>query len=68
MRYLACELESLDQQTGECSSPVWVESPAVLDAMPSVEQANAVGGAIFAVCVVVYALRKILNPVVDRTE
>lgn len=68
MRYLACEDGALNPETGVCTSEVWVESPSLRDMLPTVEQANEVGMAIFGVLVAIHALKTIFRPSNDRTE
>lgn len=64
--HLTCDTAYLDTVTGECSSPVWAESPSVLDALPSREDANAVGAALFGACFLLYAAKKLLAPPSDH--
>lgn len=61
-KYLACADESLNTETGVCTAEVWVDSPSVLDAMPTVDQAQTVGGYFFASLMILAVMKRLLKP------
>ena len=60
MKYLACADDALDPATGICSQEVWVDAPTWVDYMPTYEQGNAVGMAIFGAVFILYAMKRLL--------
>lgn len=62
MKYLACADEALNTETGVCTAEVWVDSPSWLDAAPTVDQAQGVGGVIFGSLVILAAMKRLLKP------
>lgn len=62
MKYLACADESLDTETGVCSAEVWVESPSLLPPLPTVDQAQTVGGLLFVSLVILAVTKRLLKP------
>lgn len=60
-RVLVC-LDAVPAQDGSCALEAWMEQPAWVDYLPTVEQANTVGGAIFAAVCVVVAVKRLIFP------
>lgn len=58
-RVLVC-IDPVPAQDGSCSQSAWLEQPSWVDMLPTVEEANVVGPAIFLGFVSVAALRLIL--------
>lgn len=47
---------------GECTAQVWVPQPSWTDGLPTVDQANLVGGAFFVAMATVNFLKYLLKP------
>ncbi|MGY0559491.1 hypothetical protein ACW7G2_02020 [Luteimonas sp. A277] len=50
------------EATHECAAAAWVEHASVLDALPTLEQANGVGGAMFLSLAVIAAMTLLSPP------
>lgn len=60
MKVLACI--QWNEQTQVCDVQAWVEQPSLLEVMPTMEQAQEVGLAVFIAWVTVAALKYLLKP------
>lgn len=50
------------EATGECAAAAWVEQASFLDALPTLEQANSVGGAMFLSLAAIAAMALLFPP------
>jgi hypothetical protein len=57
----AMECDAFDG-SGACTHQFWVLVPSWTDSLPSVDDGNAVGGAIFVACATVAVMKKLLKP------
>lgn len=60
MRTLAC-LDPEPAVDGTCANTAWVEQPSVVQYLPTVEQANYVGGVFFVAYVTLAVMQDLLS-------
>lgn len=50
------------EATQQCAVAAWVEQPSVVDVLPTLEQANSVGGAMFLSLAAIAAMSLLFPP------
>lgn len=60
-RVLTC-IDAVPASDGSCAQQAWLEQPAWIDYLPTVDQANTVGGAMFAATCIMVAAKRLLFP------
>lgn len=50
------------EATQQCAAAAWIEQPSVLDVLPTLEQANSVGGAMFLSLAALAAMSLLMPP------
>lgn len=60
-RVLTC-IDAVPASDGSCAQQAWIEQPSWVDYLPTVDEANTVGGAMFAACCVMVAFKRLVFP------
>lgn len=60
-RVLVC-LDPQPNPDGSCEQSAWIEQPSIADMLPTVDEANAVGFALFSGLIVLAAMSLLLPP------
>ena len=61
MRVLAC-IDPVPAPDGTCAQAAFIEQPSWIDYLPTVEQANEIGVAVFTSLMILAVARKLLFP------
>lgn len=64
MRTLAC-IDSVPAVDGTCAQTAWVEQASVVQYLPTVEQANLVGGVFFVAYLTLAIMQDLMSSKID---